>query len=212
MLTELERATVRNMRERLEMWLVRANSWERTQAMLWYRKANDVAVFLSAEYDITMEQAAAVLSVLSPGCPWEQNMTDANNVCQAWKQRTYDATVNTYGPQLGKAYRILDKGKGKNAQAIEKMIGKKAPKTKAFYWNILEPEKDTQVTIDRWILRALGMPVNRTTPQLYKLGSEAIRQVARKYQVLPQTMQALVWVVIRRCGAELNVTMALPGF
>jgi len=200
------------MREHLEEWILRGSKYEKREAMHWYEKAYDVAEYLAAEYDITLPQAAAVVSVLSPGCAWEQNTIDADRVCQAWHDRTYDATVTTYPPQLGKAYAILDYGKDKDAQGIERMVGKVARKTKAFYWNILEPHKKGPVTIDRWVLRALGLPINRTTEQLYRLGEVAITQVADKYGVLPQIMQAFIWVCIRRCGAELNVTRVLPGF
>jgi len=211
-LNELERATVRNMREHLEEWILRGSKYEKHEAMHWYERAHDVAEYLATEYGITLPQAAAVISVLSPGCPWEQNTTDADKVCQAWHDKTYDATVTTYHPQLGKAYSILDHGKDKDAHGIESMIGKVARKTKAFYWNILEPSARGPVTVDRWILRALGLPINRTTEQLYRLAEIAITQVADKRGVLPQVMQAYIWVCIRRCQGELNVTRVLPGF
>jgi len=212
-LTELERATVRNMRERLEAWHDRASLWEAEQAQAWYPTAHGIAEALAERYGCTVMQSAAVLAVLSPSVTWEQNVDDAFAVCKAWRDGTYDAVVGTYGAQLGKAYAILDNARDVAfAEGMLPFIGKRAPKTKAFFQNILYPHLEGPVTIDRWILRALGLPVNRTTPKLYALGRLAVWQFAKAHGLLPQNAQALIWVVIRKRGGELETTRVLPGF
>lgn len=212
-LTELEQATVKNMREAVEKWISLASHDEKLEAVLWYAKAHAVAVELSTQYGITVDQASAVLSVLSPGNDWTSNQRDAFSVCRAWKAGTYDATVTAYGKQVGKAYRILNDCKELHGDELNEYVGtKNARKTIAFYHNILNPKESQAVTIDRWILRALGLPVNRTNEQLYKLGTLAITQIAAEHRCQPHKVQALVWVCIRNRGGLPQTAFDLPGF
>jgi len=212
-LNELQRATVKNMRKQLQTWVDCASQEEKRQARGWYLAAHELAIRLAERFNITSSQAAGVLSVLSPGTRWENNILDAEAVMVAWKERTYDATVSTYGRQLAKAYVILDDCSLVYGVDLEPYIGKPtARKTIAFYHNIRAPLRMEHVTIDRWILRALGLPVNRTTPQLYRLGTLAVKQIARKYDWRPCEMQALVWVCIRNRGGAPQTAFDLPGF
>ena len=209
MYTELERAAIRTMRTNLETWVACASTHERHLALTWYDVAHTHAQGLASTYGISIHQACAVLSVLSPGCDWDTNIRNAEDVCKAWVLESYDAVVSTYNGQLQKAYHILDSGATLTGEGMFPFISQhSAQKTRAFYLNILYPQLDTYVTIDRWILRALGLDVQRTTPKLYALGTRAMRIMAKHYGVLPQQMQALVWVCIRtRDGVP---QMAMP--
>ena len=198
MLTELERGAVHTMRTSLDTWVACASAHEKHLALSWYDVAYVHAKTLAHTYGVTLSQSSAVISILSPGTPWEQNILDAERVCKAWILGTYDAVVGTYYSQLSKAYIVLDEAGDKTEEELFPYIGlATALKTRAFYCNILHPDLDTYVTIDRWIMRALGIEVQRISPRLYALGAEAIRAVARYYGVLPQQAQAIVWVSIR---------------
>lgn len=210
-LTELERATVAEMEYSIHGWIGLASQAEKLEAVVWYRKAHDIAVDLSDLFDITIDQASAVIAVLSPGCDWLQNVADAYAVCAAWSEHRPLPKVGTYGRQLNKAYLILMQCKDAGQTTIEATIGKEdARKTKSFYRNIRDPKTSQDVTLDRWILRALGIPVNRTSKQLYKLGTIAFQNIARQYNCQPHKVQALVWVCIRNRGGAPQA--ALPGF
>lgn len=212
-LTELERATVRSMREKLQDWIDLATTTEKRDAVCWYRKGHEYAEDIGKTYGCTIDQACAVISVLSPSTAWDTNIQDAYAVCEAWRTGTYDATVGTYGRQLAKAYVILEDCKGMKGDDLLPYVGTEgARKTRAFYKNLLHPATSQEVTIDRWILRALGLPVNRTTPQLYRLGEMAVCQMAQHYKCQPHKVQALVWVCIRNRGGAPQTAFNLPGF
>lgn len=196
-----DRKIVESMKVELYKWMALAAKWEKLESMKWYPQAHDFAVYLSKEYHITVEQAAAVISVLSPGNNWDRNMTDADLVCQAWKNEDYDVQVGTYRPQLMKAWNILTNGARWSNSEMEAAISQPtAKKTRSFYHNILDPKDPRYITIDRWILRALGLWTNSTTPRLYALGETAISEVAQEKGVVPCILQAFVWVVIRNRG------------
>ena len=61
-----------------------------------------------------------------------------------------------------------------------------------------------QVTIDKWHLRAIQTSSKSpkecktsVTPLQYKNLEKDCQKVAKKYDILPSTLQAIVWVTIR---------------
>jgi len=212
-LTESEAQTLQTMVNRLNQWLFLASHDEKEQATNWYNRAHNTAVVLSKRYGCTVDQVAAIISVLSPGVAWEQNLLDAENVLKAWIAGDYWTTVGTYGPQQGKAWTILRECDQLHGAELDEYVGtENARKTRAFYHDILSPKESQAVTIDRWILRALGVPVQRTTAQLYRLGTLAMQFIAQQKNARPHQVQALVWVCIRNRDGLPQTAFNLSGF
>lgn len=71
----------------------------------------------------------------------------------------------------------------------------KGLKISNFYMNLLEPLNTEYVTIDRWAARIAGLEKSLTSKQ-YSLIKEAYIQVANKYKLIPNQLQAMTWVNI----------------
>jgi hypothetical protein len=70
----------------------------RKVAKLWYDGANRIANAFAGNYDITVEQSAAVLAVFSPQKDWFMNVSLANRMMDVWKNKQdhiWDADMST---------------------------------------------------------------------------------------------------------------------
>ena len=118
--------------------------------------------------------------------------------------------TTTYEPQTIKAWAVLhltdEELKGMTEKDWFKLIGTKdARKTQAFYTNIENPRKKPwekeRVTVDRWIIRAMGIKLppksNFVTAKQSDAIETAIITVAKMYDCPPHQVQATVWVCVR---------------
>ena len=164
----------------------------------WYFHARDYASSLAARYDTDLATAAAVISALSPGCNWEQNLIDAAAVFDQGDQ----AIVSTYSRNKQKA---VDLAAGLLApdQAFKAKTGYK---TLNFWKNIVSPEVAGPVTLDRHGSRAaLGTDLAPgqaikwiKTPKKYETVQSAYQAAARAAGLAPHQFQAVIWLVFRR--------------
>jgi len=184
----------------LENLFNRIPSSDRNVAISWYQEAHDFAHFLSYTYHISIEQAAGVIAVLSPRITWEQNLSCAVNLTLAWFEgkEIYEAGVNAFQSNVVKAWNILLNP----GVATELLLGKRAPKVRAFYDNILYPKSSTNVTIDSWMVRAyyndthhLGNIRNEGERQAIK---SEVERLALRYGFRALDMQAILWIQIRK--------------
>ena len=186
-------------------WLSLATERVWQEGCTWYGLAHDIASGLAQDYKVSLRKVCAVVAVLSPGCVWEQNLDDAENVIRSWSSGLLpeDVTVNTYNPQKQKAFVILDSADDSEDKLLRLIGTECARKTKAFYQNILNPAGQ-EVTIDRWIARAVLLVQNASHPteQVYSLVSLAFQNVARDLKLSPCQVQAIVWLVIRDRGLD----------
>lgn len=193
-------------RERLgkvfQEYIDKASLWQKQEGSTWYYNAHKYARHLAKRYGYTVEQTAAAISTLSPGTRWEINMRDAEEFCKAAVSGDAMPPATTYGPQQQKAWAILtmhpNKARHMSGADWEDYIGTDyAKKTKAFYWNVLAPDRKEVVTIDRWIMRAAGIDKDSPTLKQYDAIAEAIIDLARKYRTQAHKVQAVIWLVIK---------------
>ena len=151
----------------------------------WYPVANAEARLLSEGCSVTVKQAAAVIAVLSPLTRWQGNLEDSWNVCRGLKAR------HSLPRNVLKARAILD------GDDIDETIGGK--KVTAFYHNILEPLTYKGTVNDSWIARAFGIDKRDmfSTFGVYAAVTRGLQIAAASVNVLPSTMQATVWLIIR---------------
>lgn len=164
---------------------------ETVQGIYWYRAANTFASGLSAKYGVSLEQAAAIIAVLSPRVSWEKNLTYADHLCSG------------YIPLFLTARCELDRILDGDLNAVS------GHKVKALFANILHPNTGDEVTIDR---RTFNVACKDTGTNFSRKGleragayeavSDAYRQAAKRVWLSPCQVQAITWVTWKRMKAE----------
>ena len=180
----------------LKFWYNESTHEERESGSTWYDEAKDYVNVLSLRFDVPKLICAGVISALSPNNKWGRNKIDAHAVLDAVSKGIPPDQVRvcTYNNNKYKAFSI--------AQGDMRIL-KQSPKTYAFARNI-SGEDTYQVTIDKWHLRAIQTSSKSpkeckttVTPLQYKNLEKDCQKVAKKYDILPSTLQAIVWVTIR---------------
>jgi len=71
-----------------------------------------------------------------------------------------------------------------------------APKTWAFWQNLWQPDDPEPVTLDSWMFRSHGLSV-RANLCAYQALAQAYRRLAPQLGLLPNQLQAIVWLHAR---------------
>jgi hypothetical protein len=158
------------------------------QATQWYADAEDVAheivdIYKTRGMDVSLEQAASIVSAFSPRQRW------STNVRQALRFAHGDDTMRCLPNNLKMAQRALEIG-------FDALNGKK---TNSFARNIAGDEN--AITIDIWMMRSAGLTKDSPNKTDYSQLSEAIEKIAQETAMTPRTIQALIWVVYRGSAA-----------
>ena len=159
------------------------------QATQWYADAEAVAheivdIYKTRGMDVSLEQAASIVSAFSPRQRW------STNVRQALRFAHGDDTMRCLPNNLKMAQRALEIG-------FDALNGKK---TNSFARNIAGDEN--AITIDIWMMRSAGIPKDSPSKKDYTQLSEAIEKIAMETAMTPRTIQALVWIVYRGSAAQ----------
>jgi len=160
------------------------------QGKMWYPTAHDYTFELACEFMLTHNQIIGITSALSPRCEWELNKRRV-------KQYLLHGSVGATEPMLDKIKRILSTEDGK--RIVEILNG---PKTQNFYWNIKYPNNENYVTIDTHAIRAAILDLERKTDgrlsiKEYNQFSSVYKNVAKKVNLLPSELQAIVWLQVK---------------
>jgi hypothetical protein len=203
-------------KKKLHAWCDLLTADHIARGRTWYTEAHAFAQEVAHETSVPIDRVVGVLAVLSVQNRWDTNKRDVEAFCQAYAAGEDLDTVpcSTYDSQRQKAIDILE---APTDADISTMIGTKyAPKTRAFYDNILNPRSSFRVTIDRWILRGLNLEYytsgggNRYIA-MYRDLEEVFRQVALEKNLRPCELQAAVWCCIQSIAAEEHWEGSRPG-
>jgi hypothetical protein len=195
-------------RRKLQGWIKLLSARHIATGRQWYSQAHCFAEEVSKAYSLPIEKVVGVLAVLSVQNRWDVNKRDCEAFCRAHHEGLdlEDVSVATYDSQKAKAIAILHADKDTD---ILSLIGKRtAVKTKAFYDNILIPEKSYSVTIDRWIFRGLGIDLEdkayqgNSVPPVYRALEELFRLEAIKLKLRPCQLQAAIWCCIQETASR----------
>lgn len=151
----------------------------------WYPEARAEIRRRASSHGLPERRYAAIVAAMSPCVQWRTkngcwpNLDAADRVVRG-ESRGLPIAVSM-------ALRILA------GQAPLKVLG---PKTSAFYRNLTR--RDDAVTIDRWMMRAAGMPTDHPTPRQYAELSDAMRAAAANLNLHPHDLQASVWAQVKR--------------
>jgi len=149
------------------------------QASKWYLDAERVAHEVARNLGVDLESGASVVSAFSPRERWTNNVEKA--VAFSLGQKVVGLSNN-----LKMAQKSVKLG-------FDALNGQK---TNAFARAIAGDEQ--AVVIDVWMLRALGIEGKTPTQTQYKEMARAVKQTAAFYGTTPRTMQALIWIIVRR--------------
>lgn len=173
-----------------------ATEEERLEGTDWYANARALALEYAAESP-DHNAACAIVAALSPQCSWDQNLTNAELVCNG---RHEEATQSQNA--IDKALAAL--------QGVEPLTVLGGRKVRSFYRNLAEPERTGAVTIDRHALAVILDKASRRDPKAakvlerigaYQYVAACYRTAARARNVTPQAMQAIVWLSWRNVHA-----------
>lgn len=172
----------------------------------WYHQAHEIADLMAVKYNLTIIQTAGIISALSPGTSWSQNIIDANHLCTLLNEgkNIKSIVITSYGNNREKAYKIYCCPEYSEHQVFKLLLGasKQANKTSSFFLNILHPEQSDNVTIDRHAFRinlGISEKVNiALTEKRYKLLASAYKQAAMVTDHNAIELQAITWLVFRR--------------
>ena len=147
--------------------------------MVWYQEAGQRSI-------------PSLLAALSPSTEIERNHELVDELI-----RLGDCS-HAYGLCIERGRRILA-----GEPALTVLGGRK---TRAFYRNLLDPNRPGPVTIDRHAISLLyGLKLGDTTGLTilnrigaYQWAAAIYRTVARRYGVLPHQLQAVTWLTWRR--------------
>ena len=179
---------------------------EKIEGKAWYKNANNLCRVMSEKYNLTLPQVVGIISALSPGTNWNQNVIDANTLCSllgAGKD-IRSITCTTYHRNKLKASYLWLHSELSEGEIFTILLdaSKKVNKTSSFYLNILHPELSDNVTIDRHSCRVnLGvtvLPDQRLTEKKYKAMESAYKSASSQLQISAIELQAITWITFRR--------------
>jgi hypothetical protein len=180
----------------IEKYYLKAIPIEIESGKNWYSNSKDKICKIADKYNIRHEIAIAVCSALSPRCIWESNIKDMESLLSWYsdkKKKNYPK-VTTYNSNKMKAISILE---NENTNVFN------TAKTFNFFQNLLNPDNPDYVTIDGHGINIYygktGMVKNKHfTDKYYYRIAKAYKKVAKKYNLLPNQLQAIVWLSFKR--------------
>jgi hypothetical protein len=175
---KINRNRVRKYARRMEGYVIGATSADIETAAQWYEDAMVVAMDVAGRLGVPLEHGAAIVSAFSPRVHWSRNVTLAIDYASGRE-------VGCLGSSILAANRA-------QAYGIDALNGEK---TNQFARAIAGDEG--AVVVDVWIARAAGLDRDAPTTVQYREISSAIRSLARKHNITPRTMQALIWIMVR---------------
>lgn len=158
----------------------------------WYDNARAFCAQLAAEHNLTVNQVAAVVAVVSPQLSWEKNKLTARRIIENFFNGAPMTGVIAYPANIAKALRILQ------GEAPESVVS--GPKVTSFYNNILG--NASSVTVDRHALHialyGLAGESEKSgsitpTNKLYAVVADAYKIVADAVNLQPAQVQSVTW-------------------
>lgn len=187
----------------------------------WYPDEHKRAVERAKAYGVSVAQAVAVESATSPRCGYQTNQRVTQEILDAGpklKGKGLHALVVVGGGVMPKfraeGMQIV------TGQSIDKTLG--GAKRRPFFNNIMYPGKTQDVTVDTWMIAALGHALNMNGEQAVALGDEsapkfpdgigksiaadATRKLAKQMGESPDAVQAAYWI-----AAQIDAGIPVPG-
>jgi len=168
-----ERMIVNNILRYYEI----ASTEDIEEGLIWYDKAHNIAKNLATQFGLKVEQTSGVISALSPQTSWFVNLEMAKSFLQS-----NGKTRNGNQTRLSKARKILSQTDPEIIVSLLSTTSDGALKTKAFYRNILWPNLETDVTVDRHCIATCFQRPDNT----FALDNNEAKLTALQYMFIDQ--------------------------
>lgn len=170
----------------------------------WYDDALLYAKFLfSRQHDLTVPQIVGIIAALSPQKSWQENKRLARDFVISGKQHGTTQAFLNKARDIAKLNKQVGRTVTMEAQIVDILNGEKI---KAFFLNILYPQKNTGVTVDRHTIEiAVGHKLtnHRLTVKQYQFFQRAYMLASIELNYLPHEIQAMTWVFWRQYKKQL---------
>ena len=205
------RLTQRGLEDELESVVGLSHAGKSRQ---WYPQAHKYAESLGKKHGLSTEQAAGVISALSPRTKWPRNKVLAEHVLTEYKKYEGLSPVDA-------AHRIGGGLSANIAAAVRIARGEDVSTTltgvkrRSFYNNILVPGKTDDVTVDQWMQEVASRvskrkmtvddaldftnahkTVTNGAGAGYISIADAVRAVAKRNGLSPDELQAIYWTEV----------------
>lgn len=186
---------IKQIKKNINYFYSNATKNEIIQGKEWYINANNEANNIAKKYNLDVYKVAQVISALSPRNKWNQNLKDADKLCEAFILGLHptDIKVCTFHSNKFKAFNILNNNIN---------ITNNSLKTFNFVNNIATLDK-TKVTLDIWVLRACfnkSILINKAA-----IGRIAYKQIesifinkSKDINMNGFELQAILWLTCQR--------------
>ena len=195
--------TIQTQTKHIEALLNGASYTEKIDGGNWYKEANTYADHLNELFNLDSPcKVAGIISALSPATNWERNKSDAHNfIALALSGDVMKGKYGTYKNNVRKALEIFNLDRPTKQSVGSILRGKTGYKTESFFYNIYDLDS-SEVTIDRHAIKGAnniykGGSVSLTEKR-YRDSEKAYQKVAKKFNLKPYQVQAIVWVTYRR--------------
>jgi len=192
---KLTKYKLKKINSNLDYFFNNATDSEIKEGLNWYKNANEFVNNISNKYNINPYKVASVVSSLSPRNKWQQNLIDAEKVCEAFKLGLHptDIKVCTFHTNKFKAFNILNN----NTSITDKSL-----KTFNFVNNISYLD-ETSLTVDIWHLRAcFNKMIKINSASIGRVAYEQIKTLtinkANKLGLKGYELQAVIWLTAQR--------------
>jgi len=174
---------------------------EQGEGMEWYNEANRYCKELGNRFNVSIQQAAGIIAAFSPQAGWAENKRYAVSFFINPTHRLRSLVQDL------KARKIVTlKSEADIYHSLS--VNGSAYKTKSFFLNILNPDIQTDVTIDRHAVAvciqspdnpsALGKEYANITKAQYDFFQMCYIKAANTLDILPHQLQAITWLTYRR--------------
>ena len=170
-----------------------------------YRDYNRELNFVAQFYGIRFQRVVAAFVTLSPSVNLKHNFSVLRALCEFVKSEKPRQQLRLlpyagYKTSLDRAYRYLV-----GWDDFETSLHQRSCKTRSFYYNILDPDNNKYVTVDRHIIGCyLGhKPTAHETKKvfnstkLYREIAQVFIDLGREHGLLPCQVQAICWYQFR---------------
>ena len=188
---KLTAGAIRNISSNLDYFFNIATKKEIKQGLDWYKNANEQAKQIASQYNLDVYKVSQVISALSPRNKWQQNIKDANKLCEAYVLGLHPENIKvcTFHTNKFKAFNILASNSEITANSL---------KTFNFVNNIAYLSSK-HLTIDIWHLRACFFnDIKINSASIGKLAYEQIKVLtidkANKLGLQGFELQAIIWL------------------
>lgn len=178
-----------------------ATDQEYRQGTEWYAKAKAQAQAVADKHDIPLRIVVGVIAALSPNNRWERNVSDANNLIDAFlRGDPVDVCKpSTYTKMRDKAWSVIEQ-MPENDTAVMRILN--GQKIVSFFCNIMGHDNCTidghAYNIARGKRAGLTSDDTNISKSVYQEMQAAYYRAAKRVGLKVYELQAITWVVWKR--------------